>query len=146
MSYQSRRELLAQVFSRYREAYRKKKTIILNEFIASSGYSRKYAVRLLGKPMAERLTPIKRKRLRSYGAEVQEALQILRIFIFSQFTSDYIELLAFAHDPRCSGDHARKTIRLSIVCRHSQDRKIHSSYHYGYKTCRMNTCQGSAIP
>ena len=96
MSYQSRRELLAQVFSRYREAYRKKKTIILNEFIASSGYSRKYAVRLLGKPMAERLAPIKRQRLRSYGAEVQEALQILWAasnFISSKRLAPFLEEL-----------------------------------------------------
>jgi hypothetical protein len=77
MSYQSRRELLAQVVSRYRESNHKQKSIILNEFIASSGYSRKYAIRLLSKPMAEQLTPIKRPRQRSYGAEVQEALQIL---------------------------------------------------------------------
>ena len=96
MSYQSRRELLAQVFSRYREAHRKKKSIILNEFIASSGYSRKYAVRLLGKPMAERLAPIKRQRLRSYGAEVQEALQILWAasnFISSKRIAPFLEEL-----------------------------------------------------
>lgn len=47
MSFQSRRELLAKVYPRYRECTRKQKTIILNEFVAATGYKRKYAIRLL---------------------------------------------------------------------------------------------------
>ncbi len=37
-------QLLAKVWPRYREATRKQKTFILNEFIASTGYKRKYAI------------------------------------------------------------------------------------------------------
>src|ERR1035441_5436344 len=77
MSYQSRRELLVQVVSRYREATHKQKSLILNEFIASSGYARKYAIRLLTMPVEANVVSIQRPRQRSYGAEVQEALQIL---------------------------------------------------------------------
>ena len=45
MSFASRRELLSKVAPRYREFTRKQKTVILNEFIASTGYKRKYAIR-----------------------------------------------------------------------------------------------------
>lgn len=45
MSFASRRELLAKVAPRYRDATRKQKTVILNEFISSAGYKRKYAIR-----------------------------------------------------------------------------------------------------
>ncbi len=47
MSFQTKRELLAKVAPRYRDSNRKQKIIILNEFIASTGYKRKYAIRLL---------------------------------------------------------------------------------------------------
>lgn len=96
MSYQSRRELLVQVVARYKEANRKQKSIILNEFIASSGYARKYAIRLLTKPVAEPVVSIKRPRQRSYGASVQEALQILweaANFIGSKRLAPFLEEL-----------------------------------------------------
>jgi hypothetical protein len=47
MSLQSNRELLFQVAPRYRGADRKQKSVILNEFVATTGYARKYAIRLL---------------------------------------------------------------------------------------------------
>ena len=48
MSIQSRRELLDQVIGRYRKTVRKKeKQKILDEFVGSSKYHRKYAVMLL---------------------------------------------------------------------------------------------------
>ncbi|MEA2085188.1 MAG: hypothetical protein U9O82_13320, partial [Thermodesulfobacteriota bacterium] len=43
----SRRELLFQVAPRYWVSGRKEKSAILKEFIASTGYGRKYAIRLL---------------------------------------------------------------------------------------------------
>ena len=76
MSFSSRRELLAKVWPRYREATRKQKTIILNGFIASTGYKRKYAIRLLSLPEIHAERAIKRPRDRFYGEEVQEALKI----------------------------------------------------------------------
>jgi hypothetical protein len=96
MSYQSRRELLVQVVSRYREATHKQKSIILNEFIASSGYARKYAIRLLTMPVEALVVSIQRPRQRSYGAEVQEALQILwgaANFIGSKRLAPFLEEL-----------------------------------------------------
>jgi hypothetical protein len=61
---------------RYREASRTQKKSILDEFIASTGYARKYAIRLLSHPVKEPGVPIKRTRKRQYGAELQEALRI----------------------------------------------------------------------
>jgi hypothetical protein len=75
MSFQAKRELLAQVASRYREAKRAQKSVILNEFVAATGYQRKYAIRLLSQP-APVLAPIRRPQARHYGQPVQNALKI----------------------------------------------------------------------
>jgi hypothetical protein len=76
MSYQSRHELLVQVAPRYREATRKQKSLILEEFIASTGYSRKYAIRLLTLPIVPTAKKKKRGRRKLYGKDVQEALLV----------------------------------------------------------------------
>jgi len=74
MRYQARRELLARVASRYREANHAQKTTILDEFVAATGYARKYAIRLLTQPVAPPVAPLQRPRARAYGPAVQEAL------------------------------------------------------------------------
>ena len=76
MSFRGKREFLAQVAPRYREASRKEKSVILNEFIAATGYARKYAIRLLTMRVISLPRPIRRPRARRYGKEVQEALTI----------------------------------------------------------------------
>lgn len=76
MSFQGKRELLAQVAPRYREANLAQKSVILNEFIAATGYARKYAIRLLTLRVISAPGPIRRHRARRYGREVQEALSI----------------------------------------------------------------------
>ena len=50
MSYRSKRELLAQVAPRYQQASHVQKSVILDEFVAATGYARKYAIRLLTRP------------------------------------------------------------------------------------------------
>ena len=77
MSLLTRRELLVQLVPRYREASRDQKSIILNEFIASTGYARKYAIRLLTMPAVPMVVRTQRPRPRRYGLEVQEVLRIL---------------------------------------------------------------------
>lgn len=74
MSFQARRELLAQVAARYREADYPRKTILLDEFIACTGYARKYAIRLLLRPPRPASQPITRHRAPYYGPVVQQAL------------------------------------------------------------------------
>ena len=73
MSFRSKRELLIQVAPRYRESSRKQKSTILEEFVAATGYARKYAIRLLRSPQILRIRH-QRPRERVYGTEVQEAL------------------------------------------------------------------------
>ncbi len=74
MSLKAKRELLRQIAVRYRDAGRQQRTVILDEFIAATGYDRKYAIRLLGKPVVPSPGPIKRPRERSDGPAIQEAL------------------------------------------------------------------------
>lgn len=75
MGYRAKRELLAQIAPRYREAHVAQKTVILDEFVAATGYDRKYAIRLLSKPVPTP-GPIRRPRPRRYGTEVQQALSV----------------------------------------------------------------------
>lgn len=74
MSFSARRELLARVALRYREADRAQKSLILDEFVAATGYARKYALRLLSKPVLPLPPRRQSSRPRAYGPEVQEAL------------------------------------------------------------------------
>ena len=47
ISKETRKELISALRQRYKEASKKDKTKILDEFVALSGYHRKHAVRLL---------------------------------------------------------------------------------------------------
>jgi len=47
MSHRSRGEYFRAIYARYRQADRRLKQAILNEFCATTGYHRKYAIRLL---------------------------------------------------------------------------------------------------
>lgn len=75
MSFRAKRELLAQVAPRYTEASHAQKTVILDEFLATTGYARKYAIRLLARPVAPP-GPIRRPRAPRYGPAVREALRV----------------------------------------------------------------------
>jgi hypothetical protein len=75
MSHRAKRELLAQVFPRYQAAAHTQKTVILDEFLAATGYDRKYAIRLSKEPMLPP-GPIQRPRTPRYGPEVVEALHL----------------------------------------------------------------------
>ena len=74
MSQQSRRELLAVVVPRYRAAHGADRTRILNEFVGSLGYHRKYAIQLLNHPPKAPPARKKRQRVPQYTAAVQRAL------------------------------------------------------------------------
>ena len=74
LSLQTRRELLQQVISQYREAKTvKKKSKLLDAFTATTGYNRKYAMWLLNHAKVRQFTP-QHTRRRHYGPEVQHAL------------------------------------------------------------------------
>src|SRR5207247_9798458 len=75
LSYRAKRELVCQIAPRYREASSALKEVILDEFVAATGYARKYAIRLLNHPVDVKLT-IERPRPPHYGPEVQQALHL----------------------------------------------------------------------
>ncbi len=74
MSVTSRRELLAVVAPRYRAARGEERGRILEEFVASTGYHRKYALSLLNHPITKGTARKKRARPRQYAFAVQQAL------------------------------------------------------------------------
>ena len=76
MSFQAKRELLAQVVGRYRDATGAQTSRILDEFVAVTGYARNYAIRLLTQPDLPPVKPLTRSRARRYGPEVQAALEL----------------------------------------------------------------------
>jgi hypothetical protein len=63
MSQHSRRELLAVVVPRYRAACRTDRKRILDEFVGSLGYHRKYAIELLNHP--SKAPPLRKKQHRT---------------------------------------------------------------------------------
>ena len=68
MSRKSRWEYFRAVYARYRQAERRQKQVILDEFCANTGYNRKYAIRLLNGPRPERVrTPVRRPRVPHYS-------------------------------------------------------------------------------
>src|SRR5215831_7034101 len=75
MSFRSKQELVQQIAPRYQEATEIQKGTILNEFVAATGYARKYAIRRLNHPGVPHLE-IERPRPPRYGPEVQEALHL----------------------------------------------------------------------
>ncbi len=54
MSFQAKRELLAQTALQYRADGPRQKRAILDEFVTATGYARKYTIRLLGHPAIPR--------------------------------------------------------------------------------------------
>lgn len=77
MGYQSKRELLLQIQSRYLVAQYAEKKAILTEFVMSTEYDRKYAIRLLrGKQPSTPASKIKRPRKSKYGATLVDALSL----------------------------------------------------------------------
>src|SRR5258706_13848044 len=73
MSFLAKRELLAQVAARYRDATGQQKSRILDEFVAATGYVRKYAIHLLTQPELPPVQPLTRRRPRHYDSEAQAA-------------------------------------------------------------------------
>jgi Zinc-binding dehydrogenase len=76
MSFRGKREFLVQVALRYSSARHAQRSVILDEFVAVTGYERKYAIRLLLGPIRPP-QPIRRPRAASYGSDVQQALSVV---------------------------------------------------------------------
>lgn len=74
LSMTSKRELLSTVSPRYVLATGSEKQRILDEFVATTGYHRKYALALLNHPPLPRRQPIRRARQRTYPPTIQPTL------------------------------------------------------------------------
>lgn len=72
MSHTAKRQYLMMVLERYQKSSKKEKKIILDEFCAICGYSRKYAIRLLNGQL--KITPTKRGRKPKYSEETKTHL------------------------------------------------------------------------
>jgi len=77
MTLVTRRELLKIVHDRYWRASKKEKIHILDEFVANTGYHRKYALTLLNHKVVERPTSGHRRHHVVYTGEVVEALTFI---------------------------------------------------------------------
>ena len=76
MSLTSKRELLAAIRPRYTLANRRQKQRVLDEFVAATGYHRKYAMQLLNHPPKRRVRKRGSSRVR-YTGEVSAALELV---------------------------------------------------------------------
>jgi hypothetical protein len=74
MTLMSRRELIRAVSARYALAVRPQKTKILDEFTATTGYGRKYAIAVLRKPPPAAAPRARRRRRRTYPASLIDVL------------------------------------------------------------------------
>jgi hypothetical protein len=74
MSRRARWEVLKAVYPRYRDAARVDRGRILDEFCQTTGYQRKYALRLLNGPPPGSERPHRRRRPATYGTAVIQAL------------------------------------------------------------------------
>jgi hypothetical protein len=79
MSLSARRELVRSISQRYRAASRKDKRHILDEFLAATGYHRKYALALLHQEAEPSASPERKphRRQRHYTEAVKEALVMI---------------------------------------------------------------------
>ncbi|NBX91597.1 MAG: integrase [Proteobacteria bacterium] len=75
MSHTAKRQYLFAIIERYQKSGRHEKRLILDEFCAVCGYSRKYAIRVLNSPLT--LPTRRRGRKARYGSEVREHLVVL---------------------------------------------------------------------
>ena len=76
MSHQAKWEYFRVIYQRYRQANRRLKRAMLDEFCRNTGYHRKYAIRLLNGPPPARSQPPRRRRRRSptYGVALISVL------------------------------------------------------------------------
>lgn len=78
METQSKREYQKAIRNRYRTSDKKTKSIILNEFCSTCGYNRKYAIRLLNRPIFRVKVTFKKKRGRPKKYHHPEILIVLK--------------------------------------------------------------------
>ena len=154
MSYKTRRELLIQITARYRESGSMQKRSILDEFVASTGYSRKYAIRLLTSKQLPVTIEIKRPRPRYYGPEELETLKLAwsaANFISSKRLAPFLKELIPSlerHGYLTLSDDARE--KITSISASTIDRLLHpyrrNRYGRGISTTKPGILLKKQIP
>ena len=103
---------LDQLRARYREASKKERTAILDEYVKTTGYHRKHATRVLGDTPARSDGPVRRSRKRIYGVEEAQALLTLT----ELFDGICAKLLRAALDVELPGLYAAGHLQVSPQC------------------------------
>jgi hypothetical protein len=150
MSMATKRELLTTVAPRYFRANRKEKSRILDEFVASTGYHRKYATALLKHPNV-RTRKDKRERKPRYGAEVAAALRRCWETLgcpcskrLVPFLSELVPILERHAELSVKEEHRSLLLALSTA---TADRLLKDARkQYGHTTTRSGTLLKHQIP
>ncbi len=154
MTKQGKRELLKAIRPRYLKASRSEKSQILNEFVASTRYNRKYAIHLLrnGPPRSSRIK--KRGRRLIYGpdviaslAHIWEVSGHLCAKRLHPFLPQMVEALERHNEIRMATETKEKLLQMSIS---RIDRRLKRARgqlaHRGRTTTKPGTLLKNAIP
>jgi hypothetical protein len=98
--------------ARYRKGGKKERTAILDEYVKTTGYHRKHAIRVLGRKQSRASGPVRRARKRTYGAEEAQALLTLS----ELFDGICAKLLRAAMDAELSGLYDADRLQVSPHC------------------------------
>lgn len=152
MSQRSKRELLATIRPRYRKASKKEKQKILDEFVAVTGYHRKYAIRVMNSEehKKHRKKPGPR---RIYQGEVVTALEYIWEICgqicsrrLQPFLPEIVKVLERNHAIHLAPETKKLLLQMS---RSSIDRCLSSTYRahpHGLSTTRPGTLLKKSIP
>jgi hypothetical protein len=153
MSQRSKREMIESIRPRYLKANRATKTQILDEFIATTGYHRKYALRVLKHgPKPKGFKKIGRQRI--YQGEVVQALeQIWEIYgrICSKrlhpFLSEGVAVLERCHELNLSPEVKQLLLSMSRATIDRCLKKARFTHpQHGISTTKPGTLLKKAIP
>jgi len=152
MSQRSKRELVEATRPRYLKANKAGKAHILNEFVANTGYHRKYAIRIL-KHRAKPKGLKKKGRQKVYQGEVVQALSWIweicgRICSkrLKPFLPEIVSVLERQNELHLTTD--TKTLLLSMSCA-TIDRRlgpVRFEHRHGLSTTKPGTLLKKAIP
>lgn len=153
MSQLSKQELLEAIHARYRKAKKAEKQQMLDEFVAATGYHRKYAIRILKAGYSGKKHTKKRGRQKVYQGEVVIALeQIWEICgqICSKrlhpFLPEMVKVLERYDEIHLTAETRRLLLRMS---RSSIDRCLRPArqvHPHGLSTTKPGTLLKKAIP
>lgn len=152
LSYQSRRDVVQQMAPRYQEASRARKSVLLDEFVALTGYVRKYAIQLLNHP-EESKPRSKQVRLPHYGPEVQQALFLAwkaanqicakRLIPFLPTLVEALERHGHLH---LTEEHRKQLLSMSATTADRILRPSRQQVAHGMSTTRAGTLLKQQIP